>query len=86
MRELKSVSIYVLLVELFSDGDLGILPEIEPIPEKDIINELTERSGQSHRTDKRAWANWFLFETEVGSELEKESFLNMLADMEFPLA
>ena len=86
MDELNSVSVYYLLAELFGGGNMGILPKLEPISEESVIKALEEQTGQTFQTDKKAWANWFLFEAEVDSELERENFLTFLATMKFPLS
>lgn len=78
MQKLSDVSTYYLVLELMNNGDVGLLPELEPIPEPEIIEELEHRTQECSGSSKDKWAQWFLGAADHGSELERANFMMFL--------
>ncbi|MEL7258186.1 MAG: hypothetical protein AAFN80_10150 [Pseudomonadota bacterium] len=74
MRDLSGVSTYFLMLELMDGGEVGVLPELEPIAAPEIFFELESRTSESFGSSKDDWANWFLGAATYGTELERANF------------
>jgi hypothetical protein len=69
------VSVYYLLIELLNNGSAGLMPEIEPLVEEDIMFELERRTGKSYGSQKDEWGKWFIRSTDCGTELERANLM-----------
>ena len=74
MRDLSSVSTYFLMLEMMDGGEVGILPELEPIAASEIFSELERRTSERFGSSKDDWASWFLGAAKHGTELERANF------------
>ena len=82
MKDLTGISVYYLILEALNDGNVGLLPLLEPIPWEDIVFELKQRTGLDYGNDSSHWARWFLGNDEWGSELERANLSMFLQTQE----
>lgn len=71
MNKFSDVSTYYLVLEYLDGGHVGVLPEIEPISSDELLSALKDRTGRNLGDDPKAWASWFIGNSEYGTELER---------------